>query len=182
MKEEFVDENAPSAPIRPKAAKDEGIRSFKSKPRSSSDCDGSDVDAPQPRAQPPFKRSAVFQSNRINVLEAELEELTLASRKRSDFDDSAGSNQNGANWRSAKNNIENLINFAPIYHCLHIHMYLRLQVHRQIAPEDSHGTRGKDGIRTGDVTNVGGFGRMRQICTLQSSSGHRQIHPPAHLQ
>lgn len=45
----------------------------------------------------------------------------MASKKRSDFGDTAGSNENGAYWRNAKNNIENLVDFGPIYHCLHIH-------------------------------------------------------------
>lgn len=41
---------------------------------------------------------------------------------------------------------------------------------------------GEDRFRAGDVSNVGGFGRVRKICSFQSSARHRRIHPPAHLQ
>ncbi|VUZ42350.1 unnamed protein product [Hymenolepis diminuta] len=135
MKEDFFDENSTSAsapqplPQRPKTSTTSRQPPAKPvKPRSSSDCDESgddDNDIPlsrsQIRPQPEVrKRSGVFQSNRMNVLEAELEELTLALKKRPDFEDSDGGGSS-TYWRSAKNNIENLINFGPIYRCLHIH-------------------------------------------------------------
>ncbi|VDO04172.1 unnamed protein product [Rodentolepis nana] len=111
------------------------------RPRTSSDCDDSGdaesalpISLPQPKVR---KQSSVLQSNRMNsvfrqhnmhwcgwddenVLDAELEELTLASKKHSAFEDSdsgAGSTGHGG----SKNNIENLIDFGPIYRCLHIH-------------------------------------------------------------
>lgn len=49
-----------------------------------------------------------------------MEELTQALNKTSDFE-GGGGGQRGAYWSDPKNNIENLINFGPIYRCLHIH-------------------------------------------------------------
>nr|CDS31219.1 exocyst complex component 6b [Hymenolepis microstoma] len=94
------------------------------RPRTSSDCDdsgdsedASPVSQPRPKAR---KQSSVFQSNRMNVLDAELEELTLASKKHPAFEDSSGG-AGSTCYGSSKTNIENLINFGPIYRCLHIH-------------------------------------------------------------
>lgn len=70
-------------------------------------------------SRPIFTRSHLFILE--DVVEAELEELAQASTKRLDFDGKGVNGGSGAYWRSAKNNIENLINFGPIYRCLHIH-------------------------------------------------------------
>ncbi|KAH9286896.1 Exocyst complex component 6B [Echinococcus granulosus] len=92
------------------------------KKTSSSDCDNSDIESSQSKQpQATVKLNNTFQLNRIDVVEAELEELIQASKQRVDFDGKGVDGGSGAYWRSAKNNIENLINFGPIYRCLHIH-------------------------------------------------------------
>ncbi|KAL5103605.1 Exocyst complex component 6B [Taenia crassiceps] len=115
MREEFFDN--PKAPSR----KAGGEAKMLKKKTSSSDCDDSDLESARAPRSRTTVTSNVFQPDRINVVEAELEELTQASKKHIDFDGKSVDGGSGANWRSAKNNIENLINFGPIYRCLHIH-------------------------------------------------------------
>ena len=50
-----------------------------------------------------------------------MEELTQAAKKRSELEINGSGGKDGADWDDPKNNIENLINFGPIYRCLHIH-------------------------------------------------------------
>ncbi|VDD76357.1 unnamed protein product [Mesocestoides corti] len=80
--------------------------------RTSSDCDEPDIAVPPP---PPIRRKHIVpESSYTNALEAELEELALAAKR---FENESG----GGNSPDTKNNIEALINFGPIYRCLHIH-------------------------------------------------------------